>query len=870
MANAITGSETTLQTKQASETAKNNVLGAINFIKNSKSKSPDDKRIAALLDFINQSLLKIKSLSLSDKEEIAISVKEDGSHKLQVPRTIAQKNSFLVYHNLLGYFLESAKKQKSEEFSGLELNDFTSALELVVTNAPPSPSATAQEDTRSFEERVLEILHDGPGPQDASELPPLEDPAGQNIKTRRLAMKPKVVKKYIKIYPDPKNELTYWRPFAQEIHAAVTTSDREGLAEILTDTLNSFSYILTKSKKKLSQERTESPDKYRSRIASKIADDFLKFLVKYINIHENGNAALKPFFTQCINSINPTKLDPPASLINFNSEVLSRFSRAHINAESAQLDQDDLLAIEDKDLLNAPRIGRSIAMSAARLGITDQTGGRRSAVALLGTNSAAKATPNSKELDLNMEFVSQSASYGFQFESLKQSILDALTKAIQADSENLAEFLPEEIMGFLDTAMRRDSDDSKVSLVASEAKELLKLFAVICESKEMKALLSKNRIELSPTQFFVSQIFFKYFKIPAHVQEKKAFYLPILNDLESNYAQFNGITALISEVEVESGSDLEKAIANETKAELANARSYRIKSRSSFIKTCSGNPNASVGNVLSKAPALTQDEQKEYRKDQGIKTFLARLASPELTSSQNSLVIDNDLEEYKTDFIELITGIKVLSPLNMVGKVTNHQVPIAINNQIRLIDPDDLQELVKFILTKKLMPAVHLDKGAQGLIKALPGLDDINEFASSLYEFLNSRQDLLDIGTAWSDQESKKIKALASSAQEALGRSKKHLSEQTVTMDKARETKLEQTAQSSQAAQEELQGLREEVHGLKEVIVDLIGLLKSPQKPDDETLDLLMARVSDSSGSDTQLDFGGDTKLDLTKAQKAK
>jgi hypothetical protein len=830
--------------------AQKNISEAIGFIQNS-SLNVSNIDFQDLLNSIQERIKKIKSVKLIDAENLSFEKTEGDRYKLLVPRTIANQNSFLVYRSLLSYFLEKIKQNSPERFNKYELNDLTNTLSIKT----PGKEATNKIETPaiSFDEMVLQVLHDGPGPRPASELPPLVDNSYVDLTG---GQKPnfdlKIVARLTGIYPDEKNNMVYWRPFADELNRAVTSNRKEEITKILTNVLNAFLFILTRTPQpKLPRNNEEGQGDYNKRVIKKIETDFLKFIIKYINIRESGNQSLRPLFIQAINGIREEELDSPLADINF-SDVLDKFRRASISAEEAEIDQASLLAIEDRGLANAPRIAQSSTMGAARLGITDQSQGaghRRSAVALIGGAQSISSTEKKDSLIVDNNFYVVSDVYDFKFANLKEGIVKSLESAIRANASDLKSFLPAEIDRYLDSALERTSDPEIISPMKNEAKELLKIFADMLNSRELKELLSKNKIQLSPQQFFLSQIFLKYFAQDS--EKRKDFYLPILRELENQYAEFNGLTALINEAKDQSTRVAQKGQRQETGILVERIINIRKSAREGIISSLAKNPGDPVLKVLQSFQTISAEEIKKHIQTQGISNFIERLAMYDMVLQSKKLVIDNNLEEYKLDFIELITGIKPLNTLNTGGQILGTKIPVLIGHEGRLIEKKDLIDLVKNIITRRLMSVVHADKKGEELTKLLPGVDNIPELASELYEFLNSRQDLLDIGTAWSDQESSKIERISQSVSHAVKQAQKYQEDQTVQISKEREQKLEAAANTSINAQAEIKKLQTQVDTLRDTLLEVLKMLAAQNRPSREELERLSFRIRDQSGQET-------------------
>lgn len=813
------------------QNAQKNIVAALGFIRKSSLKETNND-FQDLLNLIKERIKNTKSVRLVDDDAISFQKNKDDIYTLLVPKKIASQNSYFVYHSLLNYFLDKAKKQDQNKFGNYELNDFLNAL---TTNSPETQKGTPGE--ISFEDMVLQVLHEGPSPKPSSELPPLVDSSYVDLTG---GAKPnfdlKIVARIIGIYPDEKNELVYWRPFADELHRAVLTNRKEDITNILTSVLNAFLFILTRNpEKKLKRKTEESQDDYNKRIIEKIEKDFFKFIIKFINIRESGNASLRTLFIQAITGIKSEELDSPLGNMDFTN-LVDKFSRASISPEDAEIDQRNLLEKEDKKLLMAPRIAQSSTIGAALLGITDQSGSQRSsAVALIGGSQASDSIEKKDTLEIDMNFLELRNAYGFNFADLKEGIKNSLKSAIEANAPDLKEFLPIEIDNYLDIALNRTNDPKQISHFANEGIELLKVFVIILESNELKELLKRNKIQLSPTQFFLSQIFLKYFS--QNSDNRKEFYLPILRKLEQQYAEFNGITALINEANEESTRNAQKGKRQETEILVGRIITGRKTERQHHL--------ASLNQGAEEL--FTGDEIKKYIQSQGISDFIERLIEYSRNLQTNKILIDNNLEEYKLDFIELITGIKPLNNLNTSGRIYGTKVPVLIGPVVKLIEKKELIDLVKAITTRKLMRAVHADTKGEELAKLLPGVDNVPEIAASLYEFLSSRLDLVDIGTAWSDQESTKVEKLSQELILACQQTKKYTQDQTVQITKERERKLEEAANSSKNAQEEIRELQTRVDTLTETLLEVLKMLAAQNRPSADELERLRVRVESGS-----------------------
>lgn len=812
---------------------------AINYIKQAELKGSKEIPLK-LLQAIQKRVLGVKKVS--PKSELSEAKFSDAA-TLTLPSSLLQQPTILV-QSLVEAALNTININEDLKLPHIEA--ITSAF-----NKQPEASKNTPADLDSLALDVISEENRKDGVTMSMPAAQKDPNATEQVEESPLFVDVKFKEKFESLnYPKMKEPLLIYKPIVEELENAISSQRKDDIAMLLTKTMNSFYYLLAiHPQKKLKRSRTETQNDFNRKVREKVQDDVKALIVNYLNLHEDGDTSKLVIFREALALIRNESLYK--QIHDLAKNITRKINDKTVNSDLAEYRKGELEKTRSKR--NVAKIASAVNQNAGVLGITDKTEGKSGGLLRIGGNASdIKENTKYKKLDFNLDFLDTFLSvYGIQVNKLKENLVDALDQAISSGATDLSSSLSENLTQVLDLAYERYSSPEE-GYQKNEAQELVSSLSFLFSDRILNEKVKEMGIELNSTQFFMSQVFTKYFALNDN-SEKRNFFLNIIRRLEKDHGELDGVTDLVGKL----GSFKAKTEDREASRHLEFRKGKLESSRAAMTKY-----------ARESGEWVDEDLALNYLKGQTAIDFLKRFAK--FQDIEKLDLMAYDLPEYKIGFVSLLAGFDPLMDLDKDTKFYGSAVPFSGlpgHGGVGLVSKAKLKSGISSFVKKKMMIALHPDQREDFIEKNFPGADKetMNNLFDKLYDFLSTREDLLEYGSGYKAKlEPEIILDISRSLDQAFQAVTKHKKDQEVTISKAREEKLETAAQASQKLLEKLGDMEANQAVLKEIVKTMLQyMMDASGKVKMSDLQDLYERL-DSGSVDTKTiaaSVKGDTKF---------
>lgn len=738
--------------------------------------STQDANLKNILDKMKSELSLIRSLKVSNSSPES-SIEEDASNStLRFVLAAQSRNDiFLIFRAISSLLFERAKQQ-DPKFSKLEYSDFINSIQFPTQSDRRTQKASAADFDAVIQEvlfsdrveaapsfKIPAEIHDSVEPSALASFDPgrflNEDGTYDNEaalkalhklpKKSKVLNDPQLTALLVMYYPNHVEHA--WKAYADELNNALNNR-RDELPLVLAKVVNSSFSVLSKDSK-YKQRADESRRDFAERVRDKIAHDLSKTLVYYLNIREGGDTRLASPLIAALRSIPTDRLHKELSGVDFMG-VAERIGKAEVSPSRSRELEEELSRVAIGSNKTVARIAVTTNSRAKTLGIGfsgDTTGVGR--LLRIGGRTASDAgkSGDKKILEPDQRFAELYSVYGLRFADLEAQLVSSLDQAVESNSDNLAQYFNKSIYENFDLAYERQEEKKSADCPAElgiykdldEMKELLKLFAFVSNSKELRDKFSKLHISVLPSQLFLSQIIDRYFSRHLAQNEDRERIVNAFNQcvssLENEYAEFEGLRNLYEDANRQRQTKQEEVTMDAAEQGVNTLINERNQARNKIRKF-----------GLKKTDEAQRDLGCRFDSSNwtvNAQSFLSRLNDRNYLNDDLKQVVDASVSEAKSEMIYLLTGLVILSPYDSAKA---DRVYVVDKNDVRVMTKAQIEEVYDKALPK-LKSVFHADAVEHGALSGLKGLNisDPKTLGKTSFTLLSDFTDFIKTGAGW-------------------------------------------------------------------------------------------------------------------------